>query len=134
MIDLDTLITVGTAIAGLFGYRRATDHLADQWRRVSGLVDATVNQVLRAASKAGRPVTGADVERWSRLMRAGADAAGIKLSTSTWRKATDLARDRLLAHQLELDDDAAAPLSERLGDVVRALESHRHVGGARRGG
>lgn len=134
MIDLDTLVTIGTAIAGLFGYRRATDSLAEQWRRVSGLVDATVNQVLRAANKAGRPVTSADVERWSRLMRAGADAAGIKLSTSTWRKATDLARDRLLAHQLELDDDTAAPLSERLGDVVRALESHRQVGGARRGG
>jgi hypothetical protein len=134
MIDLDTIITVGTAIAGLFGYRRATDHLADQWRRVSGLVDSTVNQVLRAATKAGRPVTSADVERWSRLMRAGADAAGIRLSSSTWRRATDLARDRLLAHQLELDDDAAAPLSERLGDVVRALESHRNVGSARRGG
>lgn len=134
MIDLDTLITVGTAIAGLFGYRRATDSMAEQWRRVSGLVEATVNQVLRAASKAGRPVTGADVERWSRLMRSGADAAGLKLSASTWRRATDLARDRLLAHQLELDDDTAAPLSERLGDVVRALESHRNVGGARRGG
>lgn len=134
MIDLDTLVTIGTAIAGLFGYRRATDHLADQWRRVSGLVDATVNQVLRAANKAGRPVTSADVERWSRLMRAGADAAGLTLSASTWRKATDLARDRLLAHQLELDDDVGAPLSERLGDVVRALESHRNVGGARRGG
>lgn len=134
MIDLDTLVTIGTAIAGLFGYRRATDNLAEQWRRVAGLVDATVNQVLRAATKAGRPITSADVERWSRLMRAGADAAGIRLSTSTWRRATDLARDRLLAHQLELDDDTAAPLSERLGDVVRALESHRRVGGARRGG
>lgn len=134
MIDLDTLVTIGTAVAGFFGYKRTTDNLAEQWRRVSRLVDATVSQVLRAASKAGRPVTGADVERWSRLMRAGADAAGIKLSTATWRKATDLARDRLLAHQLELDDDTAAPLSERLGDVVRALESHRNVGGARRGG
>lgn len=134
MIDLDTLVTLGTAIAGLFGYRKATDNLAEQWRRVSRLVDATVNQVLRAANKAGRPVTGADVERWSRLMRSGADAAGIKLSTSTWRRATDLARDRLLAHQLELDDDVGAPLSERLGDVIRALEAHRHVGGARRGG
>jgi hypothetical protein len=134
MIDLDTIVTVGTAIAGLFGYRRATDHLADQWRRVSGLVDATVGQVLRGAKKAGRPVTGADVERWARLMRSGADAAGLKLSAGTWRKATDLARDRLLAHQLDLDDDDAAPLSERLGDVVRAIESHRRVGEARRGG
>jgi hypothetical protein len=134
MIDLDTLVTIGTAVAGFFGYKRTTDNIAEQWRRVAGLVDATVNQVLRGATKAGRPVTSADVERWSRLMRAGADAAGIKLSASTWRRATDLARDRLLAHQLELDDDTAAPLSERLGDVVRALESHRQVGGARRGG
>ena len=124
----------GQLDAGLFGYRRATDSLAEQWRRVAGLVDATIAQVLRGATKAGRPVTSADVERWARLMRAGADAAGIRLSTSTWRRATDLARDRLLAHQLELDDDTAAPLSERLGDVVRALESHRQVGGARRGG
>lgn len=134
MIDLDTLVTIGTAVAGFFGYKRTTDNIAEQWRRVSGLVNATVNQVLRGATKTGRPVTSADVERWARLMRAGADAAGIKLSTSTWRRATDLARDRLLAHQLELDDDTAAPLSERLGDVVRALESHRQVGGARRGG